>query len=441
MLSSLRRPATHNVVSPTGLAIISYGIFLFAWMFPAPLYTSYMHEPDFMYFEPTTLLLFTLCTIAFILGAKLSAGRSNRSRGIYSIRHVGSPLAILMLPLLLFSALCSIYLVLLGGSIHFMSLLSSQQADVIKMANPSAGEWDASLNCLIGAIWWAMIRKSHVRLTAVSKRILQFAIICSTVIAMLTCIARADRTTLMALLGGQAIAYIFQRTWTDQISLSRVLRIGLIFAVVIIALFILMSFMRGASTTHRLATSIIGYTIASYNRLTAVTLNILHFQYGGTGAYLARYLSQMHNNRLLSFIPRALNLPSPLEVWMTEFVSVGASGLSSGYNWASTMGFVFSDLGWYSPFYFLGTGLFCGYFWRLFPSGNLLGIIMYPWAGFSVLFWFGWNCLFDYKCIGFLEVTLLLAAYELVCFRRSTTITRYYSELQPSPSGMSVAPA
>jgi hypothetical protein len=66
----------------------------------------------------------------------------------------------------------------------------------------------------------------------------------------------------------------------------------------------------------------------------------------------------------------------------------------------------------------LFAGLLCGRVWSMFCRGSLFGLLVYPFLGFWVLFWFGWNCLFDYELVGILECTVFLAIYELLLTRR-----------------------
>jgi hypothetical protein len=48
-----------NVVSPCGLALISYAFFLFACLIPPSVHSHYMMEPDLMFLDPATILFCT----------------------------------------------------------------------------------------------------------------------------------------------------------------------------------------------------------------------------------------------------------------------------------------------------------------------------------------------------------------------------------------------
>src|SRR5271156_4754881 len=61
--------AIRNVVSPYGLAMISYAFFLFACLIPPSVYSHYMMEPDLMFLDPASILFYTLCVASFLAGA------------------------------------------------------------------------------------------------------------------------------------------------------------------------------------------------------------------------------------------------------------------------------------------------------------------------------------------------------------------------------------
>ena len=66
-----RELVIRNIVSPYGLAMISYTFFLFACIIPPSIYSHYMMEPDLMFLDPATILLYTLCVGAFAAGVYL----------------------------------------------------------------------------------------------------------------------------------------------------------------------------------------------------------------------------------------------------------------------------------------------------------------------------------------------------------------------------------
>src|ERR1700733_5771358 len=133
MIGYLRRLTIRNLVSPYGLALFSYAVFLFAWTFPPSVYTSYINEPDLMFLDPLTFVFYTSCVAAFLLGvwAYRYFGMSTKEAPLAGI-STRMPLVYLAIPLLLATACCSIYLILLGAKLNLIGLLASQQGGAIK---------------------------------------------------------------------------------------------------------------------------------------------------------------------------------------------------------------------------------------------------------------------------------------------------------------------
>ena len=56
------------IVSPMGLAMLAFLLFLLAWLFPPDIYSEYMQERDLMFLDPRAMLFFLLCIGGFWLG-------------------------------------------------------------------------------------------------------------------------------------------------------------------------------------------------------------------------------------------------------------------------------------------------------------------------------------------------------------------------------------
>ena len=63
-------------------------------------------------------------------------------------------------------------------------------------------------------------------------------------------------------------------------------------------------------------------------------------------------------------------------------------------------------------------GVLCAFVWRSAQLGNTLGIVLYPWFAFSILFWFGMHYLFDNKIVALCGDIVLLSLYEAVLLRQ-----------------------
>jgi hypothetical protein len=107
-------------------------------------------------------------------------------------------------------------------------------------------------------------------------------------------------------------------------------------------------------------------------------------------------------------------------VWRSEFDAVAAAGLNGQLIWSGAFGYIFSDLGWFSPLLLYVYGLATGWTWRSQKLGRVLGAILYPWCGFCILYWFGTNYLLDPKAAVLILCVILISLYESLLLRTQT---------------------
>jgi len=174
--------------------------------------------------------------------------------------------------------------------------------------------------------------------------------------------------------------------------------------------------------TTDMSRDLVSYTIASYNRSSALMSGKLSYPYAGHGIYLFSFLG--FNNALNAVIPfrEILNWPSFMDYWQSEFSAVTSAGLSDNAIWAGAFGYTYADIGWGAPMFLLFEGVLCGFAWRSIKLGRPLGIILYPWCGFCILFWFGMNYLFDNKITMLLVDAVILSIYEGVLVRHEKLV-------------------
>jgi hypothetical protein len=422
MISHLKRLILGNLVSPYGLAVVSYSIFLFAWIFPPGLYTQYVEEQNLMFLDPLTFVFYTACVASFMLGVRAfsfcaPALKPNKpGRKLYR-----SSLLYLLVPLFLGSVLACVRLIKLRAQVDFIGLISSQQGNTLKQVLHSGtledAQWSLTLMVLTGVLWWASFRARQVQLVGVTRWVFACCFLVALVIDIVACIAALDRTNLMPLVAGLAVISLFGRTQVKGFRLSKVLAIGLAFAVGVVALFLALSFVRGASAGNRLVSSFLGYTIVSYNRLTALLTGVMHYEYGGKGQYLFAYLSESRRLNSLTGLSRAFGWPDASELWLSEFASTVVAGLNSRYIWSGTFGYIYADLGWLSLLYLFANGLMAGYLWAKFKLGGTIGLVLYPWVAFCILFWLGWNPLFGGYFVTFSVTAVALVVYDYFFLR------------------------
>jgi hypothetical protein len=427
MIGYLLGPIVRYLPSPYGIALVPCFLFLFAWTFPPDLYIHYISEPDLMYHNLTAMWFFTACVAAFFLGVRV-IGRFDSAPPEATAPSIqlrsSSKLLYLIVPLLLAAGPCLIYLLLIARNVNFLALVLSQQGDVIKqaMANDDASSfWDSGLFLLTGVLWWAAYRAGQLKLNGAARKTFYLIFLGCFALNVITCLATFDRTNLMPLLGGCTVIYLFFKTRAANLKLGRLALIGVGSIVVMAGSFAALQFARGASAIESFISSMLGYSIVSYNRLAALLMGVLHYVYQGKGAYVVAFLT---TNGRFSGIRDQMGLPSSYEVWLSEFLSVSASGLNAGYNWAGVFGYLFSDIGWWTPLYMFGTGVLGGYLWSRFRAGASIGIVCYPWMAFWILFWFGWNLLFDARGEVLLETGILLFIYDRICLLSVRDVSR-----------------
>jgi hypothetical protein len=420
MIGYFKRLVIRSIASPYGLAMLSYCLFLFAWLFPPGLYTEYVREPDLMFLNPITLVFYSVCVAAFALGVHFS--RFFRSpTGTSATTYVTAGLLYLIGPLFLAACFCSVYLILLGGKINFVSLLASQHGDAIKVANEMGkemGRWDESLPLLTAVLWWSLFRARQLRLRGAIKKVFYFIFFPSIGVGVLTCLATVDRTSLMPIILGCLVIALYYKSRGTNVRLGNLLLTGLASATGVTAIFLLFSFLRGALAIDVLMTSVLGYTIVSYNRLTGLLLGVMHYAYEGRGVYLSRYVLEDEKlNNVLHLIDR-FGWPNGLTLWQSEFMSTSASGLNASFIWSGTFGYIYSDLGWWTPLFVCLVGVLAGYLWTRFTAGKTVGVVLYPWVGFWILTWFATNSIFGVNFIRYIEFAMALTFYDWVFLRK-----------------------
>jgi len=422
MIRYFKRVVIQNIVSPSGLAIVSYCIFLFAWVFPSGMYTEYIHERDLMFLDPLSFAFYTSCVAAFLLGVRASRFVVTGGRNAGVTIAVRNPLLYLAIPVFLSLVWCSIYLKMLGGKLDFVALLLSQQGESIKAAGQfgqlSVGIWSSGLFMLTAALWWSLVRANQLQLRGIAKHTFQILFFVSVIVNIITCVATVDRTNLMPLVAGLSVIYLFGKTVSKNIKILRLVTFGLSSAVGVIAVFLLVSFLRGTIAIKGLMMLLLGYTIVSYNRMAALLLGVMYDSYQGRGVYLFPILRENETlNRFFHFNDR-FDWPSAWGLWSSAFSSVASAGLNPGFNFYSVFGALYSDLGWFTLAYLFVIGILVGYLWLKFRAGKTFAIVLYPWCAFCILFWTGFNVMFDGRVEELVKMAVALTIYDKLALRQ-----------------------
>jgi hypothetical protein len=442
MIRYLKRLTIRNIVSPYGLALVSYLVFLFAWLFPPSLYTEYIHEPDLMSFEPLTLIFYTMCLAAFLFGVRASRF-FDATAPVYTQTQVSarSPLLYLLPPLLAAALFGAVYLAKVGAKINFVALLASQQGDAIKAAGAAGqmtqGRWDESIPLLTVVLWWSLFRALQLRLKGPAKPFFYLLFLLCMTLGIIIGVATVNRANLMPIVLGSLVVFIFPKTRRANIKVVRLALTAVMGFAAAVGSFLFLSFLRGALGLHLLITGLLGYTIVSYNRMAALLTGVMHYAYEGRGVYLSPFLIGDEKFDYLFHLADRFGWPTVLGLWQTEFSSTSAAGLNPTFIWAGAFGYVYSDIGWWTPFYWCVIGVMAGWAWAKFSAGRTAGLVLYPWIAFSILMWCGGNFIFRTNFVQYCEFALVLHFYDKLFLRRSTETGNI---VIPEPAGMFMPP-
>ncbi len=425
MRMRIARPLFLNyIVSPYGLAILSTLFFLVGWLLPSSLYTDLIQEPDLMFLDAETLLFFLLCVAGFLLGLLVIdfvfPGPALLESRLRVTRLKGFSL---LFPLILTTGLTCIRIEqMLQKSPNILILLLAQQGNTLRTEQLEQGTtgvlgWASFMQ--IAVLWWTYWMLSNSRpagkRTFWQRRLVSWLVLAAGLVVQIgLSILKVSRADMMPVFGGFAILYVLGRIQRKELSIGGILRYFALFFVGVMVLFYLFGALRGTSDPTEGLATFVGYTLASYNRLTAVLRGTLHYPYAGHGVYLSNFL--VSNNAINAVLPlrSTLGWPDYLELWNSEFQGPQLAGLRYELIWAGVFGYLFSDFGWTTPLILTAYGLIYGSFWRLMKMGSSVGVALYPWFAFTALCWFSSNMTFDVRFVFFLLAGLLLMAYEKV---------------------------
>jgi hypothetical protein len=401
-----------NIVSPYGLAILSYAFFLFACVIPPSVYTHYMMEPDLMFFDPATILFYSLCVASFLVGVRLVSWLFPSAFVDRELKTRISPTVFLLVPLLVgiaAAAITDLYLIANYPAI-LLALLAQQGGEVKEtIAFEVNGHLAFVPLFLIGITWWAFWRFFDLQLKGWGSRIVKVVLVVAVLLVVISSALVLSRSTLMLVLSGLAILYVTRKIATRRMTFKFVTKSGLAGVIGFSFLFFAFSFLRGVDGWDDQLNTLMGYTAASYNRLAGVVNGNLRYPFAGHGMYLS---SVVAHSQALEFA-RFVNSPDPLDVWTSEFGAVSRAGLDGSLIWSGAFGYIFSELGWFSLLFIFGYGVLYGAAWKWIKRGSVFGIVLYPCFGFCALFWVGSNYLLDQPTEILSVVAIGLVMYEL----------------------------
>ena len=401
-----------NLVSPYGLAAMSCVLFCVACLIPPSIYSHYMSEPDLMFLDPKTILFYMLCVASFVAGVWILGWifpSPSFTTCEYQTRIAPTFFLLGPLSLAVVAAIFMILYLVINYPILLIAVFAQQGGEAKDtIAFDVDGHFAFVPLALIGIMWWAYWRHFDLDIQGRKKQLVRFSVAAALLCTVVSSVITLNRSTLMLGVCGMTVLYMLRRAMRKQLSFAVILRSGIAISLGIVFIFFSFSFLRGAGNWDAQFNTLFGYTIASYNRLAAVLNGSMHYPFGGQGIYLSSFATR---TRLLPF-SYILNPPDYLEVWGSEFGAVSQAGLDGRLIWSGTFGYIYSDLGWFSCLFLFGYGAIYSIVWSWMKSGKTLGVVLYPYFGFCILFWLGGNYLLDSPVEVMSAVALLLACYE-----------------------------
>ncbi len=440
MSQTTPKSSAAGLVSPFGVANVSLAFFLLSWLLPPGLYSFYVPETDYLFFDLKTLAFVLLCYLAFVLGSKLTGPKPED----YAREAIDRPehqigLFTFLLPLGFAFLYTGVFLIESNGNIDLLSMLRSGQGQSVKLANGTgqlySGFWAHSLNLSMALVWWTIYRLRESGLNKSDVRIVRFATAAVFVLASFTTLLRADRGSLLPIILGSLVVFLYDWGRSRGVSMAKLITGAAIACGGGVLLMLVLTVARGAGTERMVMFGALGYSAASYNRLAAMIHGILAETYGGRGLYLFSYLTESHWLDYIFHFRDALQWPTSREVLQGEFQSTMASGLVPLFNWPSCFGYLYADLGWGAPIFFGSVGILTGYSFKRFLKGTVFGVVLYPWFALSVLFWFCVNEVFEARLFELIILGGILLMYENAMFPREEESVAQWRPAATSESG------
>ncbi len=384
------------LTQPLTFVAVGTAIFLCAWGFPPTLYSRLFNEANRVFLDLPTLAFVASCILATILGISISGGTQlGRIADVYRplsswersrVTVVGALFGCTLLNLL---ALYAIYRT--GVLNAFVQALTTGSIRLIQQQRELLGDDE-------NPVWITLLTPCSLMIPMIYHRVRQFSrrdwrlwlfvlMICVYVLAALL---SAKRNIMVRPLFGCMCVYLMYPAVKGfkQFSLRNGLGFAGLLAVLVLALFIGLAYVRnGAASERESTTEILRYLICPYNTAAAIIDGELVFPGMGTGSYWSQFLWKMPGtgDRLSNLRQSWLGPPAPMgDQQRIEYLS--EIGIRSGTA-ITAFGAAFVDFGWFGPITFLVAGIFAGLAWRSMRMGGIFGLCFYSAVAYSFVEW------------------------------------------------------
>ena len=402
-------------LSPLTVVVVPLVLLAVVLAMPPAVYEFYMREPDFAYMNWQMAKFFLANIGMFIAGVCVGLLLLGVPKPADAIKPLQDPLHI-WIPLCIALGI-SFYaeaILLMNNSWLWTAWLSpTKDFSFVRSELNTTGALTEAGTLLAAIIQWTIWKtRSYERAHQVCLTNLRLALVFAIAILLLSALIKLARWELFPYLTAIAISLAGASGSIENISFRKALPKILIGVAGLFIVFNAIAMIRGVVAIGDLIESTMGYTVASFNRLSLMLSGSLNYPYGGSGIYAFRFLANVPILGWFVDVSRLFLIPDAYLAWLSEFDAVAMSGLSSYYIWATAFGYVFIDLGNWVFLYFFLFGVLSAWGWREFWQGKTLGITLYPYIVFCIAFMVGDNFIAYRGIVTLVMVSLALVAYE-----------------------------
>jgi len=418
----------YHAINPYFPLTVSLCLFAVSFFYPDSGWRTLVGEENLNFLNLQSLAFFLACVLLFVCGVAAVNHSGLRFSG--SVVFYGESFSferrpgILLLPVLLSVILVmTLYLLYLDYRVPgFVSYVFTGRGGEAKYLITS-GELKFSTlqNVAVPVVAWAAYRYLDIKRKWGGSIPWVGAVLFLTVsIVIFVDVVTVARYALMPLFISLFVIFmkvsIFDNNKRSHLFVS--LRFLLVLFLMIVSLFIVFSYLRGVKDVTGVFSMILGYGPVSFNRLAALLQGNLSFEYAGDFVYIVPEPFLTACRWLAGMAP-----VSGHDVWLSEFDSVAQSGLNGDFIWATTFGYIYDSIGYFSLVYFFFYGCLTAMFWKRFLSGRTSGIMFYCAIYFSIFFWFGFNYIvgfFVYYLLAYLLITVWEKTIDAICVGRQS---------------------
>lgn len=430
-----------TLISPSSFMLLAALIALFAHAIPASVYEYHLREPFLLSRSWLGLVFYLICIFLLFIGANARAMLSRPAIFLTDLPPFPRRFGLFMLGCIWAAIALNFYSlsVIIGNTPGLLDMLFQGRANEIKSSLDTTGALSQAQPMLIAILTWFLYRylQAGRYFSLLFRRFLIGSFLLGFALAAAISTVKLARYEIIPLILQSAIVFgVFTLAQKNRVSIRFFLQILAAFAAAI-TVFMFFSHLRDTGGSQSALQSLLGYSVASFNRLQSVLDGTLNYSYGGTGVYGLRFLAHIPLLHNIVDIGAILGMPDTTTAWRQEFIDMGASGLNPALIWLTAPGYLYVDFGLLSLLIVFCMGFLFQSAWIGFVRGGAVGVIMFPFMATSIALWFTSNLLTSPSLVTLLGTGLALAMCERVWLRRTIRKSRK-AELLRNPHDMGV---